>query len=81
MSVADASDADDETSNAETPDVALSRPSFTASITPPLQFPISPAPHEDILDDGFHMDDYDQQLEDDQQSEDIPGWYATQEEV
>jgi len=81
LSVADASDADDETSSVEAPAVTLSHSSLATSITPPLQFPVSPDPYEDIPDDGFHMDGYDQQLEVDQQSEDIPGWYATQEEV
>lgn len=51
---------------------------LTTSRTPPLVFPMSPIPdphaqpHEAVSDDGFHNNnDYD----------DISGWYMTEEEV
>ena len=48
---------------------------LATSQRPPLDFPASPAPHEAVSDNGFNMDGYDQQ------SDNISGWYTTEEEV
>ena len=52
-----------------------SRQHPTASQTPPLDFPASPAPHEAVFDEGFNMEGYDRQ------SDSITSWYATEKEV
>jgi len=45
------------------------------SQTPPLYFPTSPAPHEAVSDCGFNMEG------NDQQSDNIYGWYTTEDKV
>jgi len=47
----------------------------TGSQTPPLYFPTSPAPHEAVSDYGFNMEG------NDQQSDNIYGWYTIEEKV
>jgi len=66
---------DEGGSSSEESDNNPSQQHPTASQTPPLDFPASPAPHEAVFDDVFNMEGYDRQ------SDSITSWYATEKEV
>ena len=62
-------------SSSEESDDDLSQLPLVTLQAPPLDFPASPALHEAVSDDGFNMEGYNQQ------SDIMPGWYTTEEEV
>jgi len=66
---------DEGGSSSEESDNNPSQQHHTTLQTPPLDFPASPAPHEAVFANGFNMEG------NDQQSDSITSWYATEKEV